>query len=134
LARHPTLRNRIVTILRLHHAQITIPVGHDDAARDFYCNVLGLPEIDKPASLRDRGGFWLQVSDVQVHVGTEDGADRNATKAHLAYQVDNLQTWRERLSASGITLLDAIPIPGYDRFEFRDPFDNRVELIQPVYG
>jgi hypothetical protein len=24
-----------------------------------------------------------------------------------------------------------VPIPGYDRFEFRDPFGNRVEFIRP---
>jgi hypothetical protein len=25
-----------------------------------------------------------------------------------------------------------VPIPGYERFEFRDPFGNRVEFIQAV--
>jgi catechol 2,3-dioxygenase-like lactoylglutathione lyase family enzyme len=134
LARHPKARDRVVTIRRLHHAQITIAVGQEAAARNFYCGTLGLSEIDKPASLHDRGGFWLQVGDLQVHVGIEHGADRTATKAHLAYQVDDLDTLRDRLTSAGITILDAIPIPGYDRFEFRDPFGNRVELIQPVLG
>jgi hypothetical protein len=27
-------------------------------------------------------------------------------------------------------LFEGAPIPGYDRFEFRDPFGNCVELIQ----
>src|SRR5204862_211338 len=70
---------------RLHHAQITIPDGAEEDGRQFYCGLLGLPEIDKPASLAGRGGFWLQVGDTQVHVGTEAGVDRLATKAHLAY-------------------------------------------------
>jgi hypothetical protein len=29
-------------------------------------------------------------------------------------------------------IADSIPIEGYDRFEFRDPFGNRVEFIAPV--
>ncbi len=118
-------------LLRLHHAQITIPAGAEEAARRFYCGVLGLEEIDKPAALRDRGGFWLRLAECQVHVGSEDGVDRAATKAHLAYQVDDLEAWRKRLEAIGIRALESVPIPGYDRFEFRDPFGNRVEMIQP---
>lgn len=120
-----------MTIVRLHHAQITIPRGAEERGRHFYCEVLGLPEIAKPESLQGRGGFWLQVGDRQVHVGTEDGVDRLATKAHLAYQVTNIAEWQERLQAHGIKILDAVPIPGYRRFEARDPFGNRIEFIQP---
>jgi catechol 2,3-dioxygenase-like lactoylglutathione lyase family enzyme len=72
------------------------------------------------------------LGDLQIHVGTEDGFDRSTTKSHLAYQVDDLDAWRTRLQAAGATLLESIPIPGYDRFKFRDPFGNRVELIRPV--
>src|SRR5438046_2508289 len=121
-------------ITHIHHAQITIPCGAEDAAREFYCGVLGLPEVDKPAALSGRGGLWLQVGDAQVHVGTEDDVDRTATKAHVAYEVSDLASWRARLQARGIAILEGIPIPGYDRFEFRDPFGNRVEFIQRVAG
>lgn len=117
-------------IIGLHHAQITIPKGAEEQARQFYCGVLGLSEIEKPASLRGRGGFWLHVGDREVHVGTEDGVDRHATKAHLAYEVTDLTGWRKKLEEHGISAMDSIPIPGYDRFEFRDPFGNRVEMIQ----
>lgn len=117
-------------IIGFHHAQITIPKGAEEQAREFYCGVLGLSEIEKPASLRERGGFWLQVGDREVHVGTEDGVDRHATKAHLAYEVTDLTGWREKLVEHGISVLESIPIPGYDRFEFRDPFGNRVEMIE----
>lgn len=119
-------------ITRLHHAQITIPHGAEEQGRQFYCNLLGLPEIEKPEALQGRGGFWLQVGDRQVHVGTEDGVDRKATKAHLAYEVTDLQAWRSFLQDHGIMLLEAVPIAGYERVEIRDPFGNRVEFIQPV--
>lgn len=121
-----------MSIVCLHHAQITIPKGTEEQARQFYCGVLALPEIEKPEALQGRGGFWLQVGDRQVHVGTEDGVDRSATKAHLAYQVNNLEAWRERLQKHSIMIEDSVPIPGYARFEFRDPFGNRVEFIQEL--
>ena|ERR1700694_907249 len=121
-----------MAIISLHHAQICIPKGTEAEGRRFYCDVLGLPEIEKPVSLQGRGGFWLQVGDRQVHVGTEGPADRAATKAHVAYEVDDLEAWRAKLQTHGITILEGVSIPGYDRFEFRDPFGNRVEFIQAL--
>ncbi|MFC7441944.1 VOC family protein [Laceyella putida] len=118
-----------MNIRDLHHAQITVPKGQEEEARQFYCELLGLPELAKPASLQGRGGFWLQVGEREVHVGVEEGVERNRTKAHLAYLVDDLAAWRKHLH-HGIPLVDSVPIPGHDRFEFRDPFGNRVEMIQ----
>ncbi len=116
----------------LHHAQITIPLGAEQQGRQFYCELLGLPEIEKPQSLQQRGGFWLQVGDRQVHVGTEDGVDRQATRAHLAYEVDDIQAWRDLFKTQSIAILEGVPIPGYARFEIRDPFGNRMEFIQSL--
>ena len=121
-----------MSIIRIHHAQITVPEGSEDRARGFYCGFLGLREVEKPASLQGRGGFWLEIGDQQVHVGTEVGADRTATKAHIAYQVDDLAAWHAKLAELGIAILEGIAIPGFNRTEFRDPFGNRVELIQPT--
>ena len=116
----------------IHHVQITIPKGAEEAARAFYCGVLKLTEIEKPESLKGRGGFWVALGTQAVHIGTEEGFDRLTTKAHIAYEVDDLAFWRKRLAQEGITAETGIPIPGYDRFEFRDPFGNRVEMIQPL--
>ena len=117
-------------ITGIDHVQITVPADGVEPARAFYCGLLGLREVEKPESLKARGGFWLQVGDRQVHVGIEEGVDRRATKAHIAYAVVGIDDWRDRLAAAGIDLIEGIPIPGYDRFEFRDPFGNRVEFIQ----
>ena len=118
-----------MTIVGLHHVQITIPKGAEEEGRRFYCGLLELAEVKKPESLEVRGGFWLQVGDRQVHVGTEDGVDRGATKAHLAYEVTDIEIWKVRLRQEGVAILDGVPIPGYARFEIRDPFGNRVEFI-----
>jgi catechol 2,3-dioxygenase-like lactoylglutathione lyase family enzyme len=122
------------TIVNIHHVQLTIPPRAEEAARLFYCQTLGIPEIAKPASLQARGGLWLQVGDRQVHIGVEPDVDRRATKAHIAYEVRDLAYWRQRLSAGGVEILEGIPIPGHERFEFRDPFGNRVEMIERVSG
>ncbi len=119
-------------IIGLHHAQITIPADTEDAARRFYCGVLGLTERPVPEALSGRAAFWLQVGSLSVHVGREDGVDRRATKGHLAYEVADLGAWREKLAAAGVTVLESIPLPGYKRFEFRDPFGNRVEMIETL--
>lgn len=116
----------------MHHVQITIPIGKEEAARQFYCGILGLTELTKPPSLQGRGGFWLQVGDREVHIGTETGFDRYSTKAHIAYEVEDIQWWRENLEQHTIKITDAIPIPSYERFEFRDPFGNRVEMIEKI--
>ncbi|MDA0244990.1 MAG: VOC family protein [Chloroflexi bacterium] len=119
-----------MTITEIHHVQITIPVGAEAEARAFYSGLLGLPEIAKPASLAGRGGLWLLVGGRELHVSTETADYRHATKAHVAYLVEDLAGWREKLGRAGITIAESIPIPGYHRLEFRDPFGNRVELIE----
>lgn len=119
-------------IIGIHHAQITIPKGQEKEGRDFYCGVLGLKETPKPQSLQGRGGFWLQVGDKQVHVGTEDGVDRTLSKTHVAYETSDLAHWRKIMASNNIEVFSGEPIPGYDRFEFRDPFGNRVEFIQKL--
>jgi catechol 2,3-dioxygenase-like lactoylglutathione lyase family enzyme len=117
-------------ILALQHAQITIPSGREDEARGFYCGKLGLVEIPKPDNLKGRGGFWLQLPGLQLHVGTEDGVDRRLTKAHLGFEVDNLEQLRRVVAEAGLEISGGPPVPGFDRFEFRDPFGNRMEFLQ----
>lgn len=119
-------------IKAVHHVQISIPVGGEDAAREFYCGVLGFTEIPKPDSLAGRGGFWLELDGFQLHFGTEDNIDRAKTKGHVAYLVTELDGWRQKLTSAGCTITDGIPIPNYQRFEFRDPFGNRVEFLERV--
>ena len=120
-------------ILGVHHAQIGIPTGAEDRARAFYCKLLGLPEIPKPANLAARGGFWLAVGTLQVHVSIDDRADRHGSRAHLGYEVDDLAALKARLAGAGIGVEEGLPpVPGMARFELRDPFGNRIEFLQRI--
>ena len=117
----------------LHHAQIMIPPGGEAEARRFYGGLIGLTEIEKPAPLRARGGLWLQAGGQQLHIGVEaPGVDRRATRAHVAYEVVRLEALRARLEAARVEILDGEPVAGLRRFEVRDPFGNRVELVEPA--
>lgn len=117
-------------IKAVHHTQISIPIGAEDEAREFYCGVLGMTEVPKPESLAGRGGFWLELDGFQIHFGTEDGIDRTKSKAHVAYLVSDLEHWRKKLTENGCSIINGISIPNYRRFEFRDPFGNRVEFLE----
>ena len=117
-------------IKAINHIQITIPSNSETIARAFYCDLLGLEEIEKPDILKPNGGFWLQLGELQIHIGVEDGVERFNTKAHLGYEVSDLAHWRNKILENDIELFECKPIDGMNRFEFRDPFGNRVELLE----
>ena len=119
-------------IIGLNHANVTIPGGAEAEARAFYCELLGLVELEKPASLQANGGLWLLAGMMPVHISVEDGVDRHKTRAHLAYEVDDLAAWQSRLEEAGFAVKPNTSFPGYTRVMLRDPFGNRVELIQAM--
>ncbi len=119
-----------VRILRLDHIQICIPSGAEEQARDFYTGVLGLEEIEKPEALKPNGGLWFRIAELQLHIGVEDGQSRS--KRHPAFEVANLESVRRYLVSKSVKIKEETPIPGLNRFSFLDPFDNRIEFLEPV--
>ena len=122
-----------MAFLGYHHAQISIPPGPAAEAecRRFYGAVLGMAEHPLPPAIVGRVPMWFDVGDRTLHVSAEDGVDR-ATKAHLAYEVDDIADCRRRLLADGRELHEQPTLAGYDRFHVIDPFGNRLELIGRV--
>jgi len=118
---------------RLNHVHITVPLARLTEAHAFYCGVIGLTEVPKPEALKIYPGFWVALDGLQLHVGGEGGdVDRWASAAHLSIEVDDLAERRARLVDAGIAIKPMAFYPGYERFEFRDPFGNRMELITPA--
>ncbi|RXJ72733.1 glyoxalase [Veronia nyctiphanis] len=117
-------------IVGINHVQVTIPVGKEQDAREFYCKVLGLKELEKPDALKVNGGLWLLLGDLQIHLGTENNPHRDQSKAHIAYEVTDIVYWREKLTSQGISIKENTAIEGWARFDIRDPFGNRIELMQ----
>lgn len=114
--------------IRLHHVHLTHPPGAEDEARRFYGELLSLTELSKPTELTGRGGLWFAVGDSQLHLGVEEESPES--RRHLALQVPDLAAMRERLLRAGCCLEEAIPLEGMSRFYCRDPFGNRLELLE----
>ena len=117
-----------MTIHGIAHVQLAIPPGGEDAARSFYGGLLGLRELPKPGSLRDRGGVWFECGMQEIHCGIEDPIA--PSRRHPAFLVTGLEELRTMLEAAGIATQDERQLPGYKRFYATDPFGNRLEFME----
>lgn len=118
-----------MTVRAIHHVQLAMPVGEENAARAFYVGVLGLTEVPKPPDLVKRGGVWFERGDVRVHLGVEEDF-RPARKAHVGLLVDDIATIAAACQRRGLDVVADEPIEGFERFYVHDPFGNRLELMQ----
>ena len=101
----------------------------EQAAREFYEGLLGIPEVPKPPELAKRGGAWFERGGLKVHLGVE--ADfRPARKAHPALLVADLEALVDRLKQHDVKVVDDDPLEGYLRVYVADPFGNRIELME----
>jgi catechol 2,3-dioxygenase-like lactoylglutathione lyase family enzyme len=124
-----------VSVIGLDHVQLAAPPGCEPAARRFFGELLGLPEIDKPAPLRSRGGVWFALGSQQLHVGVSDDF-APARKAHPALLVapGELDALAARLAFAGAAVTWDLEIPGVRRFYTADPWGNRIELLEERFA
>lgn len=117
-------------MLGLDHVQVAAPPGCEAQARRFYGEVIGLAELAKPETLRERGGVWFSLGAQQLHVGVE-ASFSPALKAHPALRVEPaaLAALAERLVTAGATVTWDRRLPGIRRFYTHDPWGNRLELL-----
>ncbi|HEX5706390.1 MAG TPA: VOC family protein [Pyrinomonadaceae bacterium] len=119
-----------INFTRINHVQVCIPRGAEADARDFYGRLLGLREIPKPSELRESGGVWFEMADIQLHVSVEDELAR--TKRHPAFEVEDIAGVRRYLEAQGVATRDERDAAGMRRFSLFDPFGNRIELMEKI--
>jgi len=119
-----------MSVIGVDHVQLAMPAGGEAQARAFYGEVLGLPELPKPAELAQRGGCWFETPAVKIHLGV-DSDFHAATKAHPGLLVDDLQAIGARCREMGYEILPGGgAIDGFERLFVKDPFGNRLELLQ----
>lgn len=118
-------------IQTVHHIQLAIPHNGEERARAFYGTLLGLREIPKPEPLAQRGGCWFETGGARLHLGV-DARFLPAKKAHLAFQVDDLDELKKRLEEYEGPLELDLSWPGMRRFYCHDPFGNRLEFLAPL--
>jgi len=117
-----------ISFKRLNHLQLCVPKNKEAEARAFYCGLLGLEEIEKPAYLQKNGGFWLNIADIELHIGTEEII--HTSKRHPAFEVTNLNAIKKEFIQKGIAIKEDRSLPNFNRFSFYDPFGNRIELLE----
>ncbi|WP_161790535.1 VOC family protein, partial [Inquilinus limosus] len=122
-----------VTILSLHHANLTFPPELEAETVRFYAETLGLEPLPKPQGRRSQGA-WLRVGAAEIHLSPDapGRAEQLAADRHLCLVVSDLDAAEARLRAAG-ALIEPDPRPpvGYRRLFTRDPAGNRLELSEP---
>jgi glyoxylase I family protein len=115
-----------VETLGVHH--VAINVDDVEAARRFYCDVLGMTERkDRPDFGID--GAWLDAGRQQVHL--LQAPLPTSMGQHFALAVRQLDQVVNELRARGIEVTDPSPSgPGRQAF-LADPSGNTVELQEP---
>ncbi len=101
--------------------------------RDFYCDIVGLSEGDRPAFRGD--GYWLYAGDravLHLSVAADDDSCppfADSTFDHAAFACAGRADYERRLAESNVTYRTAV-IPGTGRTQlfFVDPAGNGVEL------
>ena len=131
LAQQTTVSGPVARIAQIDHVQLAMPVGREADAIAFYEDLLGIPNVPKPAALAVRGGCWFEDGELRIHLGVE--ADfRPAKKAHPALRVVGLPELVQRLRSHGLVVRDDEMLPGHERVYVDDPFGNRIELLEPI--
>ena len=116
--------------LGLDHIQLAIPPGGEVVARAFWCDLVGLDEMPKPAALRDRGGLWLGLAGAELHLGVQPGFTP-AQKAHPGFVAADLAALATRFTEAGHPIHWNHLLTDRRRFFTEDPFGNRLEFLTP---
>ena len=103
------------------------PPGGVEAARRFYTDVVGLEEIERPETMGGVGA-WFRAGSQELHV-SEHEPFAPATKAHPAFEVDDLDELARRLTEAGADVRWDERLPGARRFYSFDPAGNRLEFL-----
>ena len=112
-----------------------VRVSDLDQSLDFYCNKLGLQEIDRYEN--DKGRFTLvflaapgdEEAQVEItHNWDPEDYDEGRNFGHLAYAVDNIYEVCQRLMDGGVTI-NRPPHDGHMAF-VRSPDNISIELLQ----
>ncbi len=113
--------------LGIQHVQISVAPDKVESSRAFYIGLLGMHEIHDPFP---KQGYWLAAGNQEVHIRSEANIERNKTRAHTAFIVDDLAACKRDLEAAGFETFPQPKIVGYNRFHVLDPSGNRIEVMQ----
>ncbi len=114
--------------LAIDHVQLAMPKGMEARAREFYCGILGMTELEKPPEMEKYGGCWFASGDVQIHLGVEVNF-HPARKAHPGLTCGEYDKMLAHLRAHMVVVRED-DLPDQRRAYVDDPFGNRLELME----
>lgn len=117
----------------LNHINLSAPDPLLKELRDFYCDLAGLAEGERPPF--ESFGYWLYAGDSPVLHLSAAGDDEarltgvKTTVDHVAFTCTDFDAMRARLDARGLpyTVSD-VPLRRQRQLFFEDPAGNGVEL------
>lgn len=121
----------MIELIRLHH--VSFAVSDLAASKKFFGDILGLPEIDRPAF--NFPGAWYTLGDRQMHLIEQSGAGvetqgRISRADHAALEVKDLGPVREALDAAGIPYQDGEnDALGFSQVFCSDPDGHTIEFV-----
>ncbi len=118
--------------MRLHHVNIVVRPGETDRLLDFYTEVLGLAQVEKPSEGTTPGGAWFDIDEAhQLHISERVDAVMH-DDMHFGLVVDDFDAVLARIAAAGAPWRPQADLFGGRRGSTRDPLGNRIELLEPV--
>jgi catechol 2,3-dioxygenase-like lactoylglutathione lyase family enzyme len=132
----------VIELGRLHH--VSICVANLEATRSFYCDVLGMDEVERPPTFQFKGQ-WFRKNGYEIHTIYKDAAGqipgdaeniikpgRDITFArHFCFSVSSVDETIKTLAQNGIEFI-AGPRPrgdGATQMYIYDPDGHMVELV-----
>jgi len=109
------------------------------AARQFYVEVLGIPEIygdlERHIFLRcDNSVLILFRANKTIVPGAGVPPHGTVGPGHVAFSAteEEIEKWRKRLDAAGLSIIEEVHWPnGAHSIYFHDPAENVLEFVTP---
>ena len=120
---------------------VTLVVNDLEASRAFYCDLLGMQQVDRPGF--SFNGSWFQAGETQIHLileHDESGASgertdlvKSSRNRHFAFEVDDGHAAGDALKARGVPILSGPKErpDGAVQVFVVDPDGHVVELCSP---
>ena len=119
---------------------VTLIVKDLQRSRDFYCGLLGMREVERPAF--SFAGKWFQAGNTQVHLILEhaesgpagvSGSTPSSRYQHFAFEIDDADAAVEALRSRSVRIVSGPQErpDGAIQLFVQDPDGHLVELCQP---
>ncbi len=118
--------------LGVHHVLLGVPPDKKEEAKRYYEDVLGFVPVASPLESAGSGNlWWYECGQSELHVSLVADYQANI-RPHVAISIRELPAYRERLKRHGIEPKLDYSYKGHWRIYIVDPWNNRLEFIEPI--